>query len=104
MCDLLLSTVRDVHTSELRYCFEILSATHWQSLSMEENAFNPNYFIDVNEFMDSKMKALQCYDSEMRDYPHARSYKTVESLAKYRGSLTGLMAAEAFTIERLIKI
>ena len=85
------------------YSFEILSATHWQSLSME-NAFNPNYFIDVNEFMDSKMRALQCYDSEMRDYPHARSYKAVESLAKFRGGLAGLMAAEAFTIERLIKI
>ena len=83
------------------YSFEILSATHWQSLSME-NAFNPNYFIDVNEFMDSKMRALQCYDSEMRDYPHARSYKTVESLAKFRGSLAGLMAAEAFVVLRNI--
>jgi N-acetylglucosamine malate deacetylase 1 len=83
------------------YSFEILSATHWQSMSME-NAFNPNYFIDVNEFMDSKMRALQCYDSEMRDYPHARSYKAVESLAKYRGVLAGLMAAEAFVVLRNI--
>jgi LmbE family N-acetylglucosaminyl deacetylase len=85
------------------YSFETLSATHWQSSSMK-SVFNPNYFIDVNEFMDDKLRALQCYDSEMRDYPHARSYEAVKSLAKFRGSLAGLMAAEAFTIERLIKI
>jgi LmbE family N-acetylglucosaminyl deacetylase len=65
------------------YSFEVLSATHWQSPSMG-NAFIPNYFVDVSGFMDNKIKALQCYDGEMRDPPHARSYKSVENLAKFR--------------------
>jgi len=83
------------------YSFETLSATHWQSSSM--GAFNPNYFVDVSDFMKKKMKALQCYDNEMRNYPHARSYETVGSLAKFRGSIAGIQDAEAFIVERLIK-
>ena len=84
------------------YSFEVLSATHWQSPSMG-NAFIPNYFVDVSGFMDNKIKALQCYDGEMRDPPHARSYKSVENLAKFRGSLAGIKFAEAFFLERLVK-
>jgi N-acetylglucosamine malate deacetylase 1 len=53
--------------------------------------------------MKQKIRALQSYDNEMRDYPHARSYKTVESLAKFRGSVAGVQYAEAFIVERLIK-
>ncbi len=84
------------------YSFEILSATHWQSQSMS-NAFIPNYFIDVSDFMDIKEKALQCYNNEIREYPHARSYKAIQSLALYRGSTVGFKLAEAFCIERIIK-
>jgi N-acetylglucosamine malate deacetylase 1 len=84
------------------YSFEVLSATHWQSPSMS-NAFNPNYFVDVSDFIKQKIKALQCYDNEMRDYPHARSYEAVVSLSSFRGSSVGVHNAEAFVIERLIK-
>ena len=84
------------------YSFEVLSATHWQSPSMS-NAFNPNYFVDVSDFIKQKIKALQCYDNEMRDYPHARSYEAVASLSSFRGSSVGVHNAEAFVIERLIK-
>ena len=84
------------------YSFETPSATHWQSLSMG-SAFNPNHFVDVDLFMNKKMKLLQCYDKEMRDYPHARSYKAIEILANFRGGMVGIMSAEAFCVERLIK-
>jgi hypothetical protein len=39
----------------------------------------------------------------MRDPPHARSYKTVENLAKFRGNIVGVKSAEAFFIERIVK-
>ena len=84
------------------YSFETLSATHWQSSSMA-GAFNPNYFVDVSGFIKQKIKALQCYDNEMRDHPHARSYETVKSLSNFRGSAVGVHDAEAFIVERLIK-
>ena len=84
------------------YSFETLSATHWQSSSMG-NAFIPNCFVNVNGFMSKKIEALQCYDNEMRAAPHARSYESVENLAKFRGGLAGIKVAEGFFIERLVK-
>jgi LmbE family N-acetylglucosaminyl deacetylase len=84
------------------YSFEVFSATHWQSQSMGD-LFNPNYFIDVTDFMEQKMEALKHYDEEMREYPHARSYKAIKYLAIYRGSTVGVKYAEAFVVERLIK-
>jgi LmbE family N-acetylglucosaminyl deacetylase len=84
------------------YSFETLSATHWQSSSMGY-IFNPNYFIDATEFMDLKIKALECYNNEIRDFPHSRSYESVKNLAKFRGSIIGVQGAEAFIVERLIK-
>ncbi len=84
------------------YSFETLSATHWQSSSMG-NVFIPNCFIGVEGFMDKKIKALECYDEEMRDYPHTRSYEAVKNLAHFRGGLVGVRNTEAFYIERVIK-
>jgi len=36
----------------------------------------------------------------MRSWPHSRSIKNVENLAKWRGSSSGMKAAEAFIIIR----
>jgi LmbE family N-acetylglucosaminyl deacetylase len=84
------------------YSFETLSATHWQSSSMG-NAFNPNCFINVSDYIDKKIEALQCYDNEMRSSPHVRSYGSVKDLSKFRGAIIGVKNAEAFFVERLIK-
>ena len=84
------------------YSFETFSATHWQSLSMG-HYFNPNYFVDISDFMDKKIKALKCYDKEMRVYPHARSYEAIKSLAQFRGITVSVKYAEAFCVERIIE-
>ena len=86
----------------MHYSFETLSATHWQSHSMG-NSFNPNYFIDVSDFIDKKIQALKCYDKEMRVYPHARSYESIKSLAVFRGTTIGVKYAEGFCVERIIE-
>lgn len=83
------------------YSFEIVSATHWQSVSMG-GLFSPNYFVDVSDFINNKINALHCYESEMRAYPHARSHEALINLSKFRGSSVGLQNAEAFCVERLI--
>jgi N-acetylglucosamine malate deacetylase 1 len=84
------------------YSFEVLSSTGWDSFSTE-SAFTPNVFIDIIKVWKKKVKALRCYDHEVRDFPHARSYKSVEALAVYRGSGVGIECAEAFQLERKIK-
>jgi len=81
------------------YAFEVLSSTEWN----HPDTFKPNVFIDISATLDDKLKALDCYKEEMRDYPHPRSIEIVKSLAMYRGSMAGLKAAEAFEAIRLIK-
>lgn len=80
--------------------FEVLSSTEWNSQSTP--SFCPNYFIDISEYWLQKLKALECYESEMRAPPHSRSYQNLEALAKFRGSSVGLDKAESFVIERII--
>lgn len=84
------------------YSFEVLSATHWQSQSMGLS-FVPNYFVNISDYIELKIRALHIYDEEMRNHPHIRSYNSLENLSKFRGSLVGVENAEAFYVERLIK-
>ena len=81
--------------------YECISETEFAP-PLHEKAFIPNYFVDVSDFINKKIDALRCYASEMRKYPHARSYEALKSLSKYRGSSVGVKDAEAFCIERLI--
>lgn len=79
--------------------FEVPSSTDWQ-LPGSAQPFVPNWFVDISATLVKKLKALQAYESEMRPWPHSRSYKTVEVLAHWRGSSVGVEAAEAFLVGR----
>ena len=76
--------------------FEVASSTEWQI----PNNFSANWFVDVTETLDIKLKALEIYQSEMRPYPHARSIKAVAHLAHWRGASVGVAAAESFVLGR----
>lgn len=81
--------------------FEVASSTEWQT-SYFVSSFVPNYFVDISNFLDLKLKALEIYKCEMRDYPHARSIEALKYLAKWRGVSVGVKAAEAFILGREI--
>jgi LmbE family N-acetylglucosaminyl deacetylase len=83
------------------YFFEVPSSTEWQSNTFADS-FRPNTYCDVTSYLDAKLEALNLYDSEMRDWPHARSVKALEHLARLRGSSVGVEAAEAFVLVRKI--
>ena len=82
--------------------FEVPSATEWQSPTFDI-PFVPNWFEDISETLELKKKALKTYKSEMREWPHTRSIKAVEHLARWRGATVGYEAAEAFMLVREIK-
>lgn len=88
-------------TTKTIISFETLSSTEWQSTSFG-TFFNPNYFVDISPYLETKLLALKCYQSEMRDWPHPRSYEAVRTQALYRGSQVGLHAAEAFVLIRSV--
>jgi len=81
--------------------FEVPSSTEWQSPTFG-NCFIPNWFEDISDTLELKIRALEAYETEMREWPHARSIKAVEHLARWRGASIGREAAEAFILERAI--
>ena len=46
---------------------------------------------------------MKYYDSQLSPYPDARSLEAIEALAKYRGALMHMKAAEAFMCIRELK-
>lgn len=77
--------------------FEVPSSTEWNPTAAP---FVPTWFVDVGATLSRKQDALQCYASEMRAWPHARSIEAVTHLAKWRGASVGMDAAEAFVVGR----
>ena len=87
------------HAVKRLLSFEVASSTEWQPPGSAP-AFQPNWFVDISVQWERKREALKAYSSEMRDWPHARSFEAVEHLARWRGSQVGVEAAEAFFLLR----
>ncbi len=84
------------------YAYETLSETglHYPST---EKVFIPTVYEDISEYLEKKLKAMECYKSQMSEFPGLRSSEAIESLARYRGALANVKAAEAFVLVREIK-
>ncbi len=81
--------------------WETQSSTEWSALEVGPT-FTPNRFVDISAQLDRKRLALECYAEEMHPFPHTRSWKAVEALARWRGASVGFEAAEAYQILREI--
>lgn len=90
------------HGVEELLFFEVPSSTEWRPAA-DSAPFAPNWYVDVSETLNLKIKALKAYASEMRPWPHPRSYRAVEHLARWRGATAGMSAAEAFILGRCLK-
>ena len=63
----------------------------------------PNFFNKISKKnLIAKQKAIQAYTNEYRPYPHPRSIKALEVIARRWGTVIGENYAEAFRIIRLI--
>jgi N-acetylglucosamine malate deacetylase 1 len=81
--------------------YETLSETHWNAPHIEPN-FTPNWVIDISEFIDLKLKALKCYESQISEFPGPRSLEAARALAKFRGTQSGFGYGEGLHIIRKI--
>ena len=80
--------------------FETPSGTEWRA-SSDPKHFIPNLFIEVSKAnVESKIKAMECYKFEKRQYPHPRSPEALKIYAKQRGIMVGCEYAEAFSLIR----
>lgn len=84
------------------YCFETPSSTEW-NFAYGDNTFKPNVFINIEKTLAAKLAALQCYESEIREFPHPRSIKALEVIAAKWGSVAGVNYAEAFELIRKVE-
>ena len=74
--------------------YETLSSTE----ASHQKEFKPNLFINVENFIDKKIEVMRHYQSQLEKDPSPRSESAIRSLARFRGSQSGQMFAEAFTI------
>ena len=80
-------------------CFEVASSTEWNY----PPSFKPNYFVNIDDQLENKIKAMEEYKSEIREFPHPRSSENLRITAGRWGSVCGQKSAEAFEIIRKIK-
>ena len=71
-------------------CYEV-AETAWC-----KKPFIPDTYVNISGYLDKKIKAFECYKSEVQDYPHPRSPEGIRIKAQQRGMEAGLQRAEAF--------
>ncbi len=89
------------HPVDTLLFFEVASSTEWQTPDFKR-PFTPDWFVDVSETAEKKIAALKAYASEMRPWPHSRSYEAILHQMGWRGATVGAKAAEAFVLGRCV--
>lgn len=84
------------------FTYETLSETEWAA-PFSDDAFIPNHFVNIEQQMQYKLEAMQCFKSQVRPFPSTRSLEAIEALAKFRGATVGFNRAEAFMVIRTIE-
>ena len=62
--------------------------------------FEPNFYVDIEKFLDKKTNAFYKYKSQVR--PGGRDKHTIRNQAHYRGKEVGCKACEAFFVHRFV--
>ena len=68
-----------------------------------KNPFTPTVYEDISKEISYKIKAFNCYKSEIEKFPHPRSIESIESLSLQRGIESDLKKAESFELIRSIR-
>jgi LmbE family N-acetylglucosaminyl deacetylase len=84
------------------YAFEVPSSTEWAFQNLAP-VFQPNTFVDITSTLETKIRAMEQYDSESREFPHPRSPEALRAIATRWGTVIGCQAAEAFQLLRSIR-
>lgn len=76
-------------------CMEIISET---DQSLEKYTFSPNMFVNIDDFLEEKLRIIKIYDTEIQKTPFPRNLEVVKALAAYRGATAYCKYAEAYRI------
>jgi LmbE family N-acetylglucosaminyl deacetylase len=85
------------------YAYETLSETEWGHPTVDA-VFIPRFHNVLSESdFENKIKAMECFSSQLKEFPNTRSIKAIEHLAALRGAYIGANMAESFDIIRSIE-
>lgn len=90
------------HPAEI-LSFESPSSTEW-NMTPSGRSFSPDSFVDISETLNVKLKAFEHIAFEVRAWPHHRSIQSIEHLNRSRGAAVGVDAAEAFVLQRAVRV
>lgn len=71
-------------------------------LTWSAEAFQPTLYTDITYDIETKLRAIEQYKSQLRPTPHLRSLENIRALARLRGSEIGAEFAESFRIHRWV--
>lgn len=81
--------------------YECLSETEFAP-ALPEKVFLPNYYVDVSDFFEAKLRIMQIFESELGQHPFPRSIDNIKAIAHFRGASVGVHYAEAFQLIKYI--
>jgi len=85
---------------EAVYAFDTASSTEWGY----PRSFVPDTWTDITGTLEQKIRAMACYESEVRPYPHPRSLDALRHRARAWGNQHCMDAAEVFvTVRRTLR-
>ncbi len=79
--------------------YRVGSSSEW-AFEQFAPVFHAQIFEDISQTIEKKVQAMQMYESEARAFPHPRSAEALRATATYWGSVSGLRAAEPFSLVR----
>ena len=69
--------------------YECLSETEFAP-TLPERVFQPNYFVDISDFIEKKIEIMKIFNSELGEHPFPRSIKNIKAIATFRGATDGI--------------
>lgn len=84
------------------YAYETLSETGWD-IPNTTNEFIPTVYENISETLTDKLNAMKKFQTQLGEFPDARSTGAIKALAEFRGAIVNVKAAEAFSLIREIK-
>lgn len=79
------------------YAYETLSETECGY------GFTPNHYIDITDYLETKLAAMRCYQTQLHTAPAPRSINGITTQATLRGYTIHRWRAEAFETIRTIR-
>ncbi|MBR1495699.1 MAG: PIG-L family deacetylase [Acidaminococcaceae bacterium] len=85
------------------FLYSVPSSTEW-NIQVPTTIFIPNWYENISgEYAEKKYKAMECYKTELREFPHPRSIQYLRVTDMAEGNRVGLLAAESFMLVRSVK-